>query len=115
MFSLVALEDMYMTGLDIKTAFLYGKLKEEIYMKQPEGFIMKGHEDKVMCLKCALYGLKQASLAWWRKLEVFMKTQGFHWASSDAGVFIYKHHDGKLTLHSFTLMMGSSLDMTDPL
>jgi len=78
MFSLVALEGMYMTGLDVKTTFLYGKLKEEIYMKQPEGFIMKGHEDKVMHLKHALYGLKQASLAWWCELEAFMKTQGFH-------------------------------------
>jgi len=59
---------------------------------------MKGHEDKVMCLKCALYGLKQASLAWWCKLEAFMKTQGFHQASSDAGVFIYKHCDGKIVI-----------------
>jgi len=78
MFSLVALEGMYMTGLDVKTTFLYRKLKEEIYMKQPEGFIMKGHEDKVMHLKHALYGLKQAYLAWWCELEAFMKTQGFH-------------------------------------
>jgi len=57
---------------------------------------MKGHKDKVMCLKCALYGLKQASLAWWCKLEAFMKTQGFHRASSDTGVFIYKHCDGRI-------------------
>jgi len=98
MFSLVALKGMYMTGLDVKTAFLYGKLKKEIYMKQLEGFIMKGHEDKVICLKRALYGLKQASLAWWHELEVFMKTQGFHRARSDTSVFIYKHCDGKIVI-----------------
>jgi len=77
MFALIALENMYMTGLDVKMAFLYCKLKEEIYMKQCEGFVMKGQENKVMCLLCALYGLKQASLAWWCKLEAFMLTQGF--------------------------------------
>ena len=38
MFTLVALKNWYITGLDVKTAFLYGKLNEEIYMKQPEGF-----------------------------------------------------------------------------
>jgi len=64
MFALVALENMYMTGLDVKTTFLYGKLKEEIYMKQPEGFVMKSQPNKVMHLKHALYGLKQASLTW---------------------------------------------------
>jgi len=81
---------------DVKTAFLYGKLKEEIYMKQPEGFVMKSQPNKVMRLKCAFYGLKQASLTWWRELEEFMLTIGFKWASSDAGVFVYRHKDGKL-------------------
>jgi len=38
MFALAALENWYITGLDVKTVFLYGKLNEEIYMKQPEGF-----------------------------------------------------------------------------
>jgi len=38
MFTLAALENWYITGLDVKTAFLYGKLNEEIYMKQPKGF-----------------------------------------------------------------------------
>jgi hypothetical protein len=45
MFALSALEGMYMTGLDIKAAFLYGKLDEEIYMKQPEGFEIKNQSD----------------------------------------------------------------------
>jgi len=94
MFALVALENWYITVLDIKMAFLYGKLNEEIYMKQPKGFTAQGQGSKVMCLHCALYGLKQAALQWWKELKAFMKSMGFHQASSDARVFIYKQHDG---------------------
>jgi hypothetical protein len=90
MFALASLEGMYMTGLDVKTAFLYGKLEEEIYMLQPEGFALKGKERKVMRLRRALYGLKQAALAWWKELESFMRTIGFVRTSSDAGIFIHK-------------------------
>ena len=54
-FRLAALEGMYMTGFNVKAAFLYGKLDEEIYMKQPEGFALKGQENLVLKLKKALY------------------------------------------------------------
>ena len=64
MLALSALEDWYIEALDVKTAFLYGKLDEEIYMHQPEGFKMKRQEHKVLPLHCALYGLKQAALSW---------------------------------------------------
>nr|KYP76790.1 Retrovirus-related Pol polyprotein from transposon TNT 1-94 [Cajanus cajan] len=46
--------------LDVKSAFLNGVLQEEIYVEQPQGFITKGNEDKVLRLRKALYGLKQA-------------------------------------------------------
>ena len=45
--------------MDVKTAFLYGDLEEEIYMEQPERFLVKGKEDYVCKLKKSLYGLKQ--------------------------------------------------------
>ena len=51
MFALAALNEWHISGLDVKTAFLYGKLDEEIYMEQPEGFKIQGQERKVLHLR----------------------------------------------------------------
>ncbi|KAL5798093.1 hypothetical protein ACOSQ2_002913 [Xanthoceras sorbifolium] len=53
--------------LDVKSAFLNGILQEEIYVEQPNGFVVQGEEDKVYLLKKALYGLKQAPRAWYSR------------------------------------------------
>jgi hypothetical protein len=78
MIALAALKDWHISSLDIKTAFLYGNLDEELYMEQPEGFNVPGHKNKnkVMCLKKAIYGLKQAALAWWKALDGSMAKIG---------------------------------------
>src|ERR1700678_1421861 len=73
MLVLSSLEDWHMEAVDVKTAFLYGKLDEEIYMQQPEGFKLHGQENQVLHLRRAIYGLKQATLAWWKELESLMK------------------------------------------
>ncbi|GJZ60433.1 putative ribonuclease H-like domain-containing protein [Tanacetum coccineum] len=54
--------------MDIKTTFLHGLLKEDVYMCQPEGFIDADHPSHVYKLKKALYGLKQAPMAWYTQL-----------------------------------------------
>jgi Reverse transcriptase (RNA-dependent DNA polymerase) len=64
MLALSSLEDWHVQGLDVQNAFLYGKLDKKIYMKQPEGFKVKGQKNEVLYLHYALYGLKQAALAW---------------------------------------------------
>ena len=60
-FSIVAMHDLELEQLDVKTAFLHGELEEEIYMDQPEGYKVSGKENYVYKLKRSLYGLKQSS------------------------------------------------------
>ncbi|PIL37704.1 hypothetical protein GSI_01398 [Ganoderma sinense ZZ0214-1] len=97
--ALAALEDWHISGLDVCSAYLYGKLDEEIYLEQPEGFRIPGSEHKVFRLKRALYGLKQAGLAWWRTLSESMKLMGYKRLTNDAGLYIYKRHsDGELVV-----------------
>ena len=88
MLALAALYNWYMIGVDVRTAYLYEKLDEEIYMHQPEGFIARGQESKVICLKRALYGLKQAGLAWWKELSNSIKDLNFAHLHSDARIFV---------------------------
>ena len=61
----------------MKTAFLHGDLEEDIYMKQPQGFMARGKEELVCRLKRSLYGLKQAPRQWYKKFDGFMCSSGF--------------------------------------
>ena len=76
--------------LDVKTEFLHGDLEEEIYMRQPEGFVKRGKEHLVCRLKKSLYGLKQ----WYRKFDSFMTYQGYHKTLADHCVFVKKFEGG---------------------
>ena len=58
--------------LDVKSAFLNGPLKEEVYITQPPGYVVAGQEDKVYKLNKALYGLKQAPRAWNMRIDSFL-------------------------------------------
>ncbi|GJV54938.1 retrovirus-related pol polyprotein from transposon TNT 1-94 [Tanacetum coccineum] len=63
--------------MDVKTAFLNGPLKEEVYVAQPDGFIDPDHPEKFYYLRKALYGLKQAPRAWYDELLNFPMSKGF--------------------------------------
>ncbi|GKE75873.1 retrovirus-related pol polyprotein from transposon TNT 1-94 [Tanacetum coccineum] len=85
--------------MDVKTTFLYGPLKEEVYVNQPEGFIDPHHPDQVYHLKKALYGLKQAPRAWYDELSNFLVSEGFSKGSIDPTLFITKHGEDILLIH----------------
>ncbi|KAL8128004.1 hypothetical protein AgCh_014797 [Apium graveolens] len=63
--------------MDVKSAFLNGVLKEEIYVNQPAGFVKKEEENKVYKLKKALYGLKQSPRAWYSQINSYFQKWGF--------------------------------------
>nr|GEV16117.1 hypothetical protein [Tanacetum cinerariifolium] len=85
--------------MDVKTAFLYGPLKEEVYVNQPDGFVDPCHPDKVYHLKKALYGLKQAPRAWYHELFNFLVSKGFSKGSIDPTLFITKRRGDILLIH----------------
>lgn len=93
-----ALNDWEVEAMDVKTAFLYGELDEEIYMEQPEGFKVPGQEHKVCHLLKAIYGLKQAGRQWNKELHNALLELGFTRTYSDAGIYVYGHHGGDLIL-----------------
>ena len=75
--AIAAIHNLEIHQMDVKTAFLNGDLDEEIYMEQPEGFIVPGQEMKVCRLVKSLYGLKQALMQWHEKFDSVMMTNGF--------------------------------------
>ncbi|CAJ2645756.1 unnamed protein product [Trifolium pratense] len=87
---LAATLDLEVEQMDVKTVFLHGDLEEEIYMKQPDGFQVKGKEDYVCRLRKSLYGLKQAPMQWYKKFESVMSEQGYKKTTSDHCVFVRK-------------------------
>ena len=74
--SVVAAFDFEVEQMDVKTTFLHGELEEEIYMKQPKGFAVKGKKELVCKLKKSLYGLKQSPRMWYRKFDTFIRGHG---------------------------------------
>ena len=73
--------------MDVKTAFLNGEIKEDIYITQPEGFEVKGKKDHILKLQKAMYGLKQAPRAWNSKLNEVLLQKGFVRSKCDYGVY----------------------------
>jgi hypothetical protein len=69
--------DFEVEKMDVKKTFLHGDLEEEIYMKQPEGFAVKGKKELVCRLKKSLYGLKQSPRMWYKKIDTYMLGLGF--------------------------------------
>nr|GEZ28795.1 hypothetical protein [Tanacetum cinerariifolium] len=108
-------KDFTVYQMDVKTAFLNGILKEEVYVSQPLGFVSKQYLDHVYALYKALYGLKQAPRAWYDVLSQFLIESGFQKGSIDTTLFIKKKvptpmvKQAKLKLD----LVGKLVDHTD--
>ncbi|GKE59275.1 retrovirus-related pol polyprotein from transposon TNT 1-94 [Tanacetum coccineum] len=96
--------------MDVKTAFLHGTLKEDVYVCQPEGFIDVDHLSYVYKLKKALYGLKQAPRAWYDELSTFLLHNHFFKGTIDLTLFIRRFVDDILVLHVYVddIIFGST-------
>ncbi|GJU91633.1 retrovirus-related pol polyprotein from transposon TNT 1-94 [Tanacetum coccineum] len=80
--------NMVVYQMDVKTAFLNGNIREDVYVSQPDGFVDKDNPNHVYKLKKALYGLKQALRAWYDMLSSFLISQDFSKGSVDPTLFI---------------------------
>jgi len=87
LFAIASLNNLYVHQMDVKTAFLNGDLDEEIYMEQPEGFVLPGNEKKVCKLIKSLYGLKQAPKQWHEKFDSVILSHGFKHNNADKCIY----------------------------
>ena len=73
--------------MDVKSTFLNGYLKEEVYVDQPKGFIIDGKKDKVYRIKKGLYGTKQAPRTWYSRIDDYFHDHGFVKCSFESVVY----------------------------
>nr|GEY55975.1 copia protein [Tanacetum cinerariifolium] len=93
--------------MDVKTAFLHGSLKKDVYVCQPKGFIDADHPSHVYKLKKALYGLKQAPRAWSDELSKFLLHNHFFKGTIDPTLFIRRFQDDILVNEKSTFVLRS--------
>ncbi|XP_057975374.1 uncharacterized protein LOC131162792 [Malania oleifera] len=86
--ALVAHYVLELHQMDVKTAFLNGKLDEDVYMDQPLGFTVEGKENLVCKLKNSIYGLKQASQQWYLKFNNTIGSFGFKENTVDRCIYL---------------------------
>ncbi|GKB60609.1 retrovirus-related pol polyprotein from transposon TNT 1-94 [Tanacetum coccineum] len=96
--------------MDIKTAFLNGPLKEEIYVAQPDRFVDLDHPGKVYRLRKALYGLKQAPRAWYDELSNFLMSKVFTKGTIDPTLFTIRYGEDILLVQIYVddIIFGST-------
>nr|GEW25767.1 hypothetical protein [Tanacetum cinerariifolium] len=109
-------KNMVVYQMDVKTAFLNGILREEVYVSQPDGFVDQDNPNHVYKLKKALYGLKQASHAWYDMLSSFLISQDFSKGLVDATLFIRRNGNDLLLVQIYVddiIFAASTLELLD--
>nr|GFC83712.1 retrovirus-related Pol polyprotein from transposon TNT 1-94 [Tanacetum cinerariifolium] len=94
-------KNMVVYQMDVKTAFLNGNLREDVYVSQPDGFVDPDNPNHVYKLKKALYELKQAPRAWYDMLSSFMLSQEFSKGSVNPTLFIRKNDNDLLLVQIY--------------
>nr|GEW05530.1 retrovirus-related Pol polyprotein from transposon TNT 1-94 [Tanacetum cinerariifolium] len=94
-------KNMVIYQMDVKTAFLNGNLREEVYVSQPDGFVDQYNPNHVYKLTKALYGLKQAPRAWYDMLSSFLISQDFSKGSVDPTLFIRRNDNDLLLVQTY--------------
>ncbi|GKE00019.1 putative ribonuclease H-like domain-containing protein, partial [Tanacetum coccineum] len=106
-------KDFMVYQIDVKGAFLYGKIKEEVYVCQPKGFEDPDFPDRVYKVEKALYGLHQAPRAWYETLSTYLLDNEFQRGKIDKTLFI-KRYKGDILLMSsmgeLTFFLGLQVD-----
>ncbi|KAJ0868636.1 putative RNA-directed DNA polymerase [Helianthus annuus] len=94
--ALVAQKGWMAYQFDVKSAFLNGVLKEEVYVMQPPGFEKKGEEHKVLKLHKALYGLKQAPRAWYSRIDGYLVQHGYKRSQNEPTLYVKRGASGDI-------------------
>nr|GEU60617.1 retrovirus-related Pol polyprotein from transposon TNT 1-94 [Tanacetum cinerariifolium] len=93
-------KNMFVYHMDVKTVFLNGNLREEVYVSHPDGFMDQDNPSHVYKLKKALYGWKQAPHAWYDMLSLFLISQDFSKGSVDPTLFIRRNGNDLLLVEN---------------
>ncbi|GJR05537.1 putative ribonuclease H-like domain-containing protein [Tanacetum coccineum] len=97
--------------MDVKSVFLYGTIKEEVYVSQPPGFVDPEFPEKVYKVEKALYGLHQAPRAWYETLSTYLLDNGFYRGQIDKTLFIKRVKDFEQIMHK-RFQMSSMGELT---
>nr|GEW23686.1 hypothetical protein [Tanacetum cinerariifolium] len=126
--------DEVFAPMDVKSAFLYERIDEEVYVTQPKGFVDSQHPKKVYKVVKALYGLHQAPRAWYATLSTFLLKHGYRRGTTDKTLFLKKkkeisswmtttpyeapkpksknEYDSPVNVHLYRSMIGSLMYLT---
>ena len=110
---MVAVENLHLEQLDVKTTYFHDDLEEDLYMIQLEGFTIQGQKNLVCKLKKSLYGLKQAPRQWYKKFDSFMHRIGFKRYEVDYCCYVKSFDNSFIILLLYVddmLIAGSSIE-----
>ena len=116
--SLAVIRGWSLRQLDVQNAFLHGVLEEEVYMRQPPGFVDPAHPHHLCRLVKALYGLKQAPRAWHAHLGTILRAHSFVPSIADTSLFLLQRPEVTMYLLVYVddiILVSSSVSAADRL